>query len=72
MIAISRLLASWPPYSAGSARRSQPAASARRRISREQLLPVGAGHAAVLEVGAGPLPAVVEEPDVVVLLPRAA
>ena len=67
MIAISRLLASRPPNSAGSARRSQPAASARRRISPQQLLPVGAGHAVVLEVGAGPLPAVVEEALVVVL-----
>ena len=33
----------------------------------QQLLPVGAGHAVVLEVGAGPLAAVVEEPLVVVL-----
>ena len=43
MIAISRLLASRPPNSAGSARRSQPAASARRRISREQRPPTPCG-----------------------------
>ena len=50
-------------------REAQPAgASARRRISREQLLPLLARHAAVLEVGARVLAAMVEEADVVVLL----
>ena len=34
----------------------------------EQFLPLLAGHAVVLEVGAGPLTPVVEEPHVVVLL----
>ena len=38
----------------------------------QERLPVGPGHAAGLEVGAGPLPPVVEEADVVVLPPRAA
>ena len=38
----------------------------------QQLLPLRARDAAVLEVGAGPLAPVVEEADVVVLLPRAA
>ena len=72
MIAISRLDAVAAAELARAARSgSQPAASARRRISASSSSHAGARHAAVLEVGARVLAAVVEEPDVVVA-PRAA
>ena len=66
MMAISRLVAPWPPNSAGRPQRSHPAASARRRISRSS-----SSHlrgTPPLSKSAYSLAAVVEEPDVVVLL----
>ena len=72
MIAISRLLASRPPNSAAgrgaASRRRRPGGASRASSSSHSLR----GHAVVLEVGAGPLAAVVEEPLVVVLRLRAA
>ena len=67
MIAISRLLASRPPNSAGSASRSQPGGVGAPAHLAQQLLPLLARHAVVLEVGARPLAPVVEEAHVVVL-----
>ena len=68
MIAISRLLASWPPNSAGSAHRSQPGRIGAPTHLTQQVFPLLAWHPVVLEVGSGPLAPVIEEAHVVVAL----
>ncbi len=66
MIAISRFDAVRPPNSSGRASRSQPGGIGTSPHLPQQLLPLLTGHAVAVEVGARPLPAMVEEPHVVV------